>query len=266
MSTATLAPSKPLRAVIVDDTEDLRDLLRLALVRGGMRVVGEAGDGLAGIEAVRSTRPDVILLDLSMPVMDGLEALPTMRSLVPEARIIVLSGFGASAMSERALAIGADAYLQKGASLGRILDHIRDVVEGRAATAHRPVPEQPVEPAPAAPSRTTPSAAWDVLAMAPFGVVEVEDEPPYRVVHANPACELLLGAPVDPGTPLVGVAPALATTVIDNRLRGDLDFESSATAGPVQVSLRHTSASLLLYLRPITDEVNVLRSAIATTA
>ena len=110
---ATAARSRPVRVVIIDDTYDLRELLRLALTRGGMDVVGEAGDGLAGIEAVRSERPDVVLLDLSMPVMDGLEALPSIRQLVPEAKIIVLSAFGATQLSERALASGADGYLQK---------------------------------------------------------------------------------------------------------------------------------------------------------
>ena len=105
MSAAAAATT--LRAVIVDDTEDLRALLRMALVRGGMSVVGEAGDGRAGIEAVRIGRPDVVLLDLSMPVMDGLEALPHIRALAPAARIIVLSGFGATQMSERAMALGA---------------------------------------------------------------------------------------------------------------------------------------------------------------
>jgi len=78
--------TRPVRVVIVDDTDDLRELLRLALSRGGMEVVGEAGDGLAGIEAVRLEQPDVVLLDLSMPVMDGLEALPRIRHLVPAVR------------------------------------------------------------------------------------------------------------------------------------------------------------------------------------
>jgi DNA-binding NarL/FixJ family response regulator len=130
--------SRPVRVVVVDDTEDLRELLRLALTRGGMEVVGEAGDGLAGIEVVRLERPDVVLLDLSMPVMDGLEALPAIRSLVPAGKIIVLSGFGASQMSERALAGGADGYLQKGLSLARILACVRATVDGdtdRSSTA-----------------------------------------------------------------------------------------------------------------------------------
>ena len=131
--------TRPVRVVIVDDTPDLRELMRMALTRGGMEVVGEAGDGLAGIEAVRLEDPDVVLLDLSMPVMDGLEALPSIRSLVPAAKIIVFSSFGAPQMSERALAIGADGYLQKGMSLKRILDHVRGIVDGTVDQA-RPSP------------------------------------------------------------------------------------------------------------------------------
>ena len=127
---AAAPDTTPVRVVIIDDTYDLRELVRLALTRGGMEVVGEAGDGLAGIEVVRLERPDVVLLDLSMPVMDGLEALPSIRRLVPAAKIIVLSGFGATQMSESALATGADGYLQKGMSLKRIVDYVRGIVDG----------------------------------------------------------------------------------------------------------------------------------------
>jgi len=80
---------RPIRVVIVDDTEDLRFLLRTALTRAGMEVVAEAPDGRLGIDAVRETQPDVVLLDLAMPVMDGRAALPQIRREAPAARIIV---------------------------------------------------------------------------------------------------------------------------------------------------------------------------------
>lgn len=283
--TAANESTDPLRVVIIDDTVDLRELLRLALVRGGMTVVGEAGDGLAGIATVAECLPDVILLDLSMPVMDGLEALPQLRELVPEARIIVLSGFGATQMAERALQIGADGYLQKGSSLGRILDHIRDLVDGRPVTpVMRPVEDRPDEDRPAqdrqveAPRSGSPGARIpgqrdadpdntdSALAMAPFAVIEVGCEPPYRLVRMNPAARAMVGTDVLASTPLGETAPELATTITTNRLRGDIDFESSLAGNPVRVTLRHAGTSLFLYLHRITDEAGMLRSAIATTA
>jgi CheY-like chemotaxis protein len=125
---------RPIRVVIVDDTEDLRFLLRHALERAGMEVVGEAGDGRAGIEVVSETQPDVVLLDLAMPVLDGRAALPRICREAPDARVVVLSGFGADLMSEELLELGAFGYVEKGHSISRIVEFIEDVVSAPPRT------------------------------------------------------------------------------------------------------------------------------------
>lgn len=102
------------RVVLVDDTPSLRMLTRLALDGTGFEVVGEAGDGLAGVNVVRQLQPDLVLLDLAMPVMDGLEALPLMRAAVPTLRVVIVSGFDRRAMESQVMEAGADGYLQKG--------------------------------------------------------------------------------------------------------------------------------------------------------
>jgi DNA-binding NarL/FixJ family response regulator len=121
MPTATRV--RPFRAVVIDDTTDIRDLLRIVLSRSGMDVVGEAGDGRSGVDLVRAERPDVVLLDLAMPIMDGVEALPIIRELVPDAQIIVLSAF-AGAVSQQVLDWGADGYLLKGTPLRQIVEYV----------------------------------------------------------------------------------------------------------------------------------------------
>jgi signal transduction histidine kinase/CheY-like chemotaxis protein len=288
---ATAARTRPVRVVIVDDTYDLRELLRLALTRGGMEVVGEAGDGLTGIEAVRLERPDVVLLDLSMPVMDGLEALPNIRRLVPRAKIIVLSGFGATQMSERALATGADGYMQKGMSLKRILEYVSGIVEG-TNDAVTPAPTLTLVP-PHTGDREAPAAsggssagtatihsgregaeastqadvsAWDALAMAPYGVLEVADEPLFRIVHANPTAQRLLENRARFGVPLGTIAPLLTNLVAFNRLDGEASFVADVGGVGVHATLRRASNALLIYLDSTAEDIGVLRRAIATTA
>jgi DNA-binding NarL/FixJ family response regulator len=124
---AALVP-RPIRVAIVDDTEDLRFLLRTALERRGMEVVAEAADGREGIKACRASQPDVVLLDLAMPVLDGRAALPRIRRDSPRARIIVLSGFGADLLSDEMLELGADGYIEKGHSVRRIVQYVEDAV------------------------------------------------------------------------------------------------------------------------------------------
>src|SRR4051794_18638642 len=131
-----------LRAVVVDDTSDIRLLLRMALEKDGeIKVVAEAANGREGIEAASAWHPDLVLLDLAMPVMDGLEALPSIRHACPGATIVVLSGFDAATLAEPALAAGADGYVQKGLSVDEIVARVLELAARNAspaATAPRP--------------------------------------------------------------------------------------------------------------------------------
>lgn len=254
-------PEAATRVVIVDDTEDLRELLRFALVRAGMDVVGEAGDGAAGIEMVREQRPDVVLLDLSMPVMDGMTALPKIRALVPEARIIVFSGFGASQLTDRALANGADDYLQKGTSLAKILERVREVI-----ARPRRQPNAAVSTLSSAAAAAGDAGPADALTLAPYGVLQVGAERPHPVMWSNPVARSLLANDLAPDTPLGRIAVELAGVVASHRLRREGAFDVRLGDRACQVTIRHAGASLFLYIEPSTDEVRLLRTAIAATA
>jgi YesN/AraC family two-component response regulator len=85
-------------------------------------VVGEAENGATGVEVTIEQQPDVVVLDLAMPEMDGLEAIPHMRRGAPETRIVVLSGFDGALMREPALKIGAVRYVEKGGDVFDLLD------------------------------------------------------------------------------------------------------------------------------------------------
>jgi len=105
------------RVLIADDVEAIRTLWRSFLeAHGEIEVVGEAGDGREAVLAVTRTRPDVLLLDLSMPEHDGLEVIPVVRTASPETAIVVASGFSAARMAHRAFDLGAVAYFEKGRS------------------------------------------------------------------------------------------------------------------------------------------------------
>jgi PAS domain S-box-containing protein len=111
------------RVLVVDDAEDLRMLLRARMeTRNGLTVVGEAADGLTAVELASELQPDLVMLDLAMPRMDGLEALPLIRAAVPGVRVIVLSGFNQSTLAEKAMEAGADRYVVKGGSMRQLLD------------------------------------------------------------------------------------------------------------------------------------------------
>lgn len=126
-SVPTAPAAKPARptAVLIDDMSEIRMLLRMALEDVGIEVVGEAADGAAGVEVAGACLPDIVILDVSMPVMDGLTALPGIREQLPNAKIIMLSAFDRELCEEPALSRGADAYVEK----GQVDQLIRTVLE-----------------------------------------------------------------------------------------------------------------------------------------
>jgi DNA-binding NarL/FixJ family response regulator len=123
-----MAAPRSIRVFLVDDVRELRLLVRLTLEEDpDIEIVGEASDGHSGVEGVAETQPDVVLLDLSMPDMDGLEALPLMRERAPNARLVVLSGHEAGRVSLEALNQGATRYVNKAADLKAIRSAVREV-------------------------------------------------------------------------------------------------------------------------------------------
>lgn len=122
-----------IRVLLVDDAQDIRFLVRLGLERDGrFEVVAEAINGVDAIELAEVHQPDVVVLDVAMPVMDGLEALPLIRTVAPACRIAMLSGFTARSMASDATERGADAYLEKGTPLPRIAEALFDLACGPA--------------------------------------------------------------------------------------------------------------------------------------
>jgi DNA-binding NarL/FixJ family response regulator len=116
------------RVLVVDDAANLRELLTLLLeTEDDFEVIGTASDGEQALLVAEALQPDIVLLDLAMPVMDGMQALPEIRRQLPGAIIVIFSGFEQTALVSEALAAGADAYLEKGASVTQLVDLLRDL-------------------------------------------------------------------------------------------------------------------------------------------
>lgn len=115
-------PDRRRGALICDDFDAIRAALaEVVALSPVLQVIGEARDGTQAINETLRLRPDVILLDLAMPVMTGIEALPELRRVAPEATIIVISGFADAVVGDEVRALGADGYIEKGADINTIL-------------------------------------------------------------------------------------------------------------------------------------------------
>ncbi|MDP2248720.1 MAG: response regulator transcription factor [Nitrosomonadales bacterium] len=123
----------PIRVLIIDDHTLFRSGIRLLLQRQtGFDVVGEAGNGLEGVKDAKRLKPDVVLLDLHMPDMSGLETIPLLRDEVPQAQIIMLTVSEDADDLLDALRIGARGYLLKNIETDFLLESIRRAANGES--------------------------------------------------------------------------------------------------------------------------------------
>ncbi len=124
---------KPIRVLIIDDHTLFRSGIKLLLERQtGFEVVGEASDGLEGVKRAKQLKPDVVLLDLHMPVTSGLVTIPLLREEVPQTEIILLTVSEDADDLLEALRAGARGYLLKNIETEFLLDSIRRAVAGES--------------------------------------------------------------------------------------------------------------------------------------
>jgi PAS domain S-box-containing protein len=122
--------------VVVDDAAEVRALTRTQLrLSGRFEVVAEGGTGIEAVELCRQHQPDVVLLDVSMPDMDGLEALVRVRKVSPHTKVVMYTGFDEAGLGDRARELGATALIEKSTSITRLPDQLI------AICASQPLPE-----------------------------------------------------------------------------------------------------------------------------
>ena len=137
--------------VIVDDDTDVRALVRTRMrLSDEFEVVGEGADGAAAVALAEEHQPSVMLLDISMPGVDGLQALPRVLEVSPTTRVVVFSGFGEQGIVEKTRELGATAFIEKSVPLDALVERLVAIVsdEPAAARVERPPdPDLEAEPA-----------------------------------------------------------------------------------------------------------------------
>jgi DNA-binding NarL/FixJ family response regulator len=124
-------PTRQLRIVLADDHATVRQGLKLLIdAQADMQVVGEAGDGWAAIDRVEQFKPDVIVMDVSMPGMNGLNATRTLKDLHPESRVVALTRYSDDAYLQELLRAGVAGYVLKQSASIELLQAIRAAAAG----------------------------------------------------------------------------------------------------------------------------------------
>jgi DNA-binding NarL/FixJ family response regulator len=128
--TATMLTEKTIRVLLVDDTESVRRALRLTLsIEPDLSVVGEAADGARAVQCARDLHPDIILMDLELPGMDGLDATRRIKAAGERGVVIMLTAFGGEEIRAAAARAGVALFLEKGDNLDDLAETIRALHE-----------------------------------------------------------------------------------------------------------------------------------------
>jgi CheY-like chemotaxis protein len=135
-----LIDTAPMRVLIVDDNEDVRGLLRIAFARSEIEVVGAAGDSREALAMSQHDRPNLILLDVNLPEVGGLDLLPMVREHCPQARVVMFSAQLGSHVVETAMQRGAMGFIEKGVSMKNVVAHLNAVARAPAGQAVEPFP------------------------------------------------------------------------------------------------------------------------------
>ena len=106
----------PCRVLLVDDDESLRDLLKLILLKFGVEIVCEASNGEEGLAAFKEHQPDIVFLDIDMPVKNGTETLKELMEITPDAFVVMLTAISSMDTADACVEAGARSYIRKGAS------------------------------------------------------------------------------------------------------------------------------------------------------
>lgn len=114
--------------LIVDDSRTSRKILESILIEGGLTVVGQAEDGTKGVAMYKELKPDVVTMDITMPVMDGVEALRQIKEFDPKARVVMVTAAGQKNKIIDALKLGVDDFLTKPYEPEEIISTIKKIV------------------------------------------------------------------------------------------------------------------------------------------
>jgi PAS domain S-box-containing protein len=243
--------------VLVDDSPEVRYLVRTVLeMSGGLDVVAEGGTGTDAIALARRHQPDLMLLDISMPEMDGLEALPLVCAASPGTRVVMFTGFEEQGLGERVRALGAVALRQKSTSVRRLAEELLALVTGE--TDPSPPRDRSDRGAPRDRSDEPSTLSSTVLDEHLERFREVFDEAAIgmgtmtlagRLVRANGALAALVGRPLDSlvGTAFKELLPGDAAA----RFAEALEAAITTEAGVVQLEHGLVGGGAGLHVRTV---------------